>query len=586
MKRRVFSASMVLIILPLSIFTSVYTAGLFSNIQTHGTINYGNTLSVILRGVTITSDLNPSGNINAWVDSYVANHTYANSIVLTDMHQYGIWWYGYTFSKTSGRWMGWTFNQLKTLIDRFHYHGWKVGLGSTGVAWDNQEEYNYIKNNHKELAFTDANGMRATGISNPSNLEKNPSYGNVIPDFFKNFTTTDTTNNIPAGTRLIDLYTTRLKQMILDGLQWDFWFGADGWNGFNIQGYYWNTPTKSSCYSFSLQEEYEWGNWTSPSMLPSGWGTMTNIQKADAITQNSTRLNNWWYYWQTRFAQMYAQIRQAFIDVGRTGPFYLIGSADMSSEPAGGGNLSPTGMYNMSLLEKYNSVDYFYVDQEFTSLVRATYALGQEEAYVGALVKMQNPNLNPIIGLQPVDWLGNKRPLWEVKQSYLAQATNYVWFNGTRYRVSDPSIIMMQYPNRTGWLGWTKEEENELFNWIRAMVNILKNAEPVWLGPVYPIPNVKSGSLGTAWAGINFTFAQWVWTKNILNQPQYINQTMGTFLLDEALSDGGPQLQGLYNKMVNQLWGTGKLNLWYYECRGMDWTIGKVWNGYDSAAGK
>lgn len=579
--RCVFFVILCLSLLMFSSFLAVADLIAQTNIPSSGFVYY-RFLTIILRNKDVQTGV-PS-NINNWVDSYVSNHSYATAITISDMHQYGVWWYGYSFKPSSGTWMGWTFVQLKTLIDRFHYHGWRVGLETTGIAWNSQQESNYIKNNHNELAFTDANGMRATGIDNSGNYEKNPGSGNVIPDWFAKFTSDDPTNGITAGSRLLDVYTARLKQMILDGLQWDFWFGTDGWNGFNLQGYNWNSATKSNCYSFGLQEENEWGNWTSASMLPSNWGSLNNIQRADAITQNSTRLNNWWYYWQVRFAQMYAQIRQVFIDAGRPGPFYLIGTADMSSEPENIGNLGPTGMWNMTLLDAYNSVDYFYDDVESTERVGANYAIGREAAYVGAVTKMQSSSIKPIIGLQPVYWTGIKRPVWEVKQSYLAQATNYVWYNGTRYRVSDPTIIMMQYPNDTGWLGWTKQEEDDLFEWIQKMAYLLKSAEPVWLGPVYPIPDLKSGTLGSSWAGINFTFSQWLWTRNIYNKPQFINESMGTFFLDEALGDSGPDLQGLYNRMVNEMWGTKKLNLWYYECRGMDWTIGKVWNGYGSEA--
>lgn len=531
-------------------------------------------LTIILRNVNLPQQGYVPPNITSWVNSFVANHSYATAVTISDMHSYGIWWYGYNFSKTSGTWMGWTFDQLKTLIDRFHYHGWKVGIETTGIAWYGQQEHDYITTEHPELAFTDADGSLATGVSTTG--QKNPGYDCVIPDPFAKFGTPDSAKNITAGTRLIDLYTTRLTQMIKDGLQWDFWFGTDGWNGFNNQGYYWNTATKSSCYSFSRQEENEWGNWTSAGMLPSNWASENITQRANDITQNSTRINNWWYYWQIRFAQMYAQIRQAFIDAGRPGPFYLIGTVDESSSPIGG-NLSPVGMYNLTLLAEYNAVDYFYVDQESVGYVGATYGIGREEAYVGALAKMQDPNINPIIGLQPVDWLGNTYPEWEIKESYLAQAINYVWYNGTRYRVSDPTIMMMQYPSGAGWLGWTQQDVNDLFNWIRAMANILQDAQPLWLGPVYPIPNTKSDALGMAWAAFNFTFAQWLWTNNVQNNPQYIDQSMGTFLMDEALGDSGPQLLGCYDKMVNQLWGTGKLNLLYYECRGMEWPVSYVW---------
>jgi hypothetical protein len=266
MKRQVFTIIAVCICITSNLFINPVNSATTATaiIQTNGTIsqNTSKELTVILRGICITN-LNPNTmNIATWVDNYVSIHSYATAVTLSDMHHYGIWWYGYNFSETQGTWMGWTFGQLKTIIDRFHYHGWHVGLETTGVAWTDQEEYNYITKLHPELAYTDANGYRATGIDNATNLTKNPGYNNVIPDFLAKFATDDPVNNITAGTRLIDLYNQRLSQMIQEGLEWDFWYGTDGWNGFTNQGYYWNSKTASSCYSFSLQEENEYAAWS------------------------------------------------------------------------------------------------------------------------------------------------------------------------------------------------------------------------------------------------------------------------------------------------------------------------------------
>lgn len=548
-------------------------------IYSQGTVEYDRDATIILRGIRIDS-FTPPQDIESWVDSYVANHQYAKAVTLSDMHQYAVWWYGYDFRSDSGTWMGWTFSQLRTLLDRFHHYGWKVGLESTAIAWEDQDEYYYVQR-HKEIAFTDANGMRATGIDDSLNFEKNPGRNKIIPDWFRNFT--DSLRGI-TNQRLIDVYTTRLRQMVLDGLEWDFWFGTDGWNGLNLQGYTWSLSNKNDFYSHSPQEQSEWGNWTSSSMLPQSWNTMDSIARANSIIDNSTRLNNWNSFWQTRFSQLYAQIRNALVNAGRPGPFYLIGTVDLSSEPGSSGNLSPFGMWNITMLSKCNAVDYFYVDVESTDRVGAKYAIGREAAYAAALAKMQDPTVEPIIGLQPVDWTGAKRPLWEVKQSYLAQATNHIWFNGTRHRVSNPEIVMLQYPDDTGWQGWSKEEEKELFNWIEAMAHILGDFTPLWLGPTYPIPDTKSGALGSAWSGINFTFAQWVWTTNIRDTPNFVDQSMGTFFLDEALGDSGSDLQSLSIRMLDELWSNDKLNLWYYECRGFDWTMSSVWGTYANKA--
>jgi hypothetical protein len=539
----------------------------FLSIPSHGKIEYP--LTVIIRGVG-EGQIGILGYSDpvAFANAYVANHSQATAVTIADMQIYGVLWYGYNFSMTTGTWMGRSFSFLKSMIDTFHSHGWKVGLETTAIAWDGQELYYYLQQN-PELAFTDANGMRADGVNNATNLEKNPGGDNVIPDFFANYTVADTANDIPVGSRFIDIYCARLKQMILDGLQWDFWFGTDGWNGFNLQGYHWNSATASSCYSFSLQEENEYGNWSGAILSPN-WNTENNTQRASDIIANSTILNQWDYYWQIRFSQMYAQIRQVFIDAGRPGPFYSIGTQDMSSEPASAGNLSPYGMFNVTLQAQYNSFDYYYVDQESTADIQSEYGIGRDQAYVGALVKMQNPNLKPIIGLELTNSAGGKgtRPLWDVEQSYLAQAVNYVWVNGAQYRVCDPSIIMMQYPSRnaaSGWTNYTQTDINNLFNFISSIASLLQNVQPVYLGPTYPISDHSSGSQGAAWWGINYTFAQWLSNDNVAYNPSYLNSNMGTLLLDSCESDTGSMLYGLSYQTVDQMWANNQLNLLFWD---------------------
>ncbi len=534
-------------------------------IQSSGSINPESTkLTVILRNTLLFAG--SKTEIENHVDTFVLNHPHVTAVTIMDMHQYGIWWYGYSFNKNDGKWMGASFIQIKTMIDRFHYHGWQVGLETTGIAWNNQEEYNYITKLHPELALTDANGFRATGIDDSIKLTKNPGYNRVIPNFFAKFATDDIVNNITKGTRLIDLYTNRLSQLIQDGLEFDFWFGTDGWNGFNMQGYYWNSPIASSCYSFDEQLEYEYGNW-SQAILPKNWDIMNQVQKANAIISNQTILDNWWFYWQNRFAEMYSQIRQVFIDTGRPGPFYTIGTVDASSLPQGG-NLSPTGMYNISLLTQYNAFDYYYNDVEGVEKAGATYAIGRESAYAAAIVKMQAPKAKLIIGLQFANI--ESFPSWTVKQQYLSQAINYIWHNGEIFRIADPTIVMIQYPSLTGYLGWEQEEIEEVFNWISKQATLLNTSKPVWLGPVYILANGYSGAEGNAWCGLNFSFAQWAWSNNLKNNPSFINTSMGTLLLDASLQDTGPQLIGNSEIVMNYLINN-KLNVWYWEVRG--WRI-------------
>jgi hypothetical protein len=577
MKTQLFAAIAVCIFLTSALFIDPVNSAtkVTAIIQTNGIITSSTStkLTVILRNIGVMGGAKEA--IETSVDTFVSNNRHITAITISDMHQYGIWWYGYSFSKTSGTWMGVTFTQLKTMIDRFHYHGLKVGIETTAIAWIGQEEYKYITTQHPELAFTDANGLRATGIDNAAALTKNPGTNKVVPNFFATFATDDTINNITAGTRLIDLYTTRLTQMIKDGLGWDFWFGTDGWNGMSNQGYYWNSATASKCYGFSTQEENEYGNWSSAT-LPPNWSSLNQVQKANAIINDQSFLNNWFYYWQIRFAQMYSQIKQAFINAGQSADtFHLIGTADTSSGPNNPGGLCAVGMYNMSLLAEFNAVDYFYTDQEWATPAGT---LGQNEAYVGALVKMQNPTLTPIIGIQPQDFRGGTYTLEQVKQAYLDQVINYVWFNGYRYRVAAPNIIMMQY----SFGDWSKQEIDNFFNFVQATCKLLANAEPNWLGPVYATPSSIS-AMGNAWYQMNWSFSQWAWTANLQNNPQYINSEMGTIILDEALQDTGPTLLGLDDVMIN-LWESGKLNLWYWENSGRDWGMSSVWAAKSTAA--
>lgn len=548
-------------------------------IHSYGEISYGvgdyPKLTVILRNVNMGMGI-PS-NITKWVDNYVAEHSYGTAVTLCDMHQYGVWWYGYSFSQSSGKWMGWTFSQLKTMIDRFHYYGWQVGLESTGVAWSGQEEYNYINNLHKELAFTDANGMRVTGSNNPSNLEKS---GTVVPDFFKKFTSDDPTNNIPVGTRLIDLYCTRLEQMIRGGLEWDFWFGTDGWNGFLWNGYRWQwTGSKSTTYSFSLQETDEWANDTTINR-PAEWYTWDNIQRADWIVNDSAARGDWFEYWQDRFSRMYAQIRQAFINAGRPGPFYTIGTVDLGSPEDEGGGLSPAGMFNLTKHAKYNSFDYYYVDVESDNYRGGSQSslsgygeLQTEQAFVTGVAKSMHPNIKTLIGLQAAHWSSSYHiPGWVIKQEYLAQAMTYVWYNGTRYRASDPTVIMLQYPAQRTYNSSLMRDD--VFPWIRKMAKILMDSEPLYLGPTFIVPMKQSGS-GISYRTVNFTFTQYAWVRNLADNPAYIQSDMGSIWIDlSAISESGFKLSGLTDRIA-ALFSSGNLSVIVYS-QGYAPTFGSV----------
>jgi hypothetical protein len=399
---------------------------------------------------------------------------------------------------------------------------------------------------------------------------------NIVLDWFAEYATPDAANNIPAGSELLNVYTARLTQMIKAGLGWDFWFGTDGWNGLNLEGYSWDSATASSCYGFSVQELNDYGNW-SRSILPSGWNPDRNVQMATEIIGNSATLNAWYQYWQIQFAQLYAQIKQAFINAGESASsFHTIGSIDDSTPESG--NLGADGMYNMTDLANAHAIDYFYSDQEGNWLFDASgqNMVGRDDALDAAYAR--GFGVQPIIGLQPVNALGAASPLWSVEQSYLQQAVNYIWVNGARYAVDNPNIIMMQYPSSSGFQGWTTSEINQLFSFIKSTAAMLKNANPAWLGPTYLQPDIMSGSFGDAVEGFNFSFAQWGMLSNVQNQPSHVISGMNNLLLDPegwatTMFNGVPALTGVSSQVMNMFVG-GQLNLWVYYSAGRGWQVG------------
>jgi hypothetical protein len=183
---------------------------------------------------------------NSDVDNFVTRYPDANGIIMTDTRNDFLAVLGYTGYSANKKWgsEGITLGQIKNAIDRFHYHGWKVIL-CVGFGWANagflksinDELWLYLNNTHRELNFANASGS-LRGVQGPDGTGLSDySY----PDYFANYTTPDAARNIPAGASVGELYATRLKQMISDGIQWDGWFGSDGWGGLNIEGFYWLT---------------------------------------------------------------------------------------------------------------------------------------------------------------------------------------------------------------------------------------------------------------------------------------------------------------------------------------------------------
>ena len=502
------------------------------------------------------------------VDKYVGEHPWGNAIMLTDGSDGILSIISYTGYDPTKAWVegkGPTYAQLKTVIDRFHYHGWKViySPGNTPTEWGNPWIWNYLTQEYPELIFMDGNGKRV-------GVEKT-NVATLIANFFANYTTDDIERNISAGSRLIDLYTNRLKQMILDGaFEWDGFFGVDGWNGltqsYGGQPYYWlwatnqpfNRPIGTNnvehWFDASYQSFSEWENssYVPMGFPPVGWETMSNIEKAVWARSNANL--EWWYYWQDRFAQMYAQIRQVFVDT--RAPEWFVGtilSQDPSSTWADNGGNNPVGMENLTAFGKYHSFDHYYIDCEAYNSYQQ-----RHQAYVAGLVKSKLPEAHAIIGtILDAWWIPAEK--WHWKQMFIALSQTYVWKDGTRYRAIDPTWLIVNTPSNTTWSD-EKWHGCEFAGWTKAMVSLMKaNIYPIWLGPVDVLPVYRGSQMYTS---INFTFAQFTDVMNIKDHPEYITEDWGTIVLDQVI-DAGIYATGIYSKVID-LFVRNKLNVIYH----------------------
>jgi len=535
-------------------------------LQSVGVISYPS-VTFILRYVWIGAMKTASD-----VDRYVAEHPWGNAILLTDGSDGILWVINYTgyepdkaYSKDNFGRLGPTYAQLKEVIDRFHYHGWKViySAANTPTKTGNPWIWNYINDTHRELAFTDGNGEKVGlegGGGNPSKK--------LIPNFFAKYATADLERNISVGERLIDVYTSRLKQMIQNGaFKWDGWFGVDGWNGFTggWSGNLWWLATTdqpwertigtsdNSCWvDASFQAIDEWANssYVPDGFPPANWAVWNNVERATWIRSNANL--EWWNYWMDRFARMYAQIRQVFVDT-RPPEWYVgtILSQDTSSTWADNGINNPAGMENLTAFAEYNSFDHYYIDCEWNDDL-----LQRRQAYVAGLVKSKIPEAHVIMGT------GLRETIWLSKQEILAQMQTYVWKNGSRYKAVDSSWVLIWSPTTTTWDDNTYHGQ-ELANWIVAMNQLFsQNIEPVWLGPVDVLSIYHRGN-GLGYPSINFTFAQFADVLNIKNHPEYVVPDWGTIFLDAIRAPGTGVALGIFD-WVLRLFATNQLNVLYH----------------------
>jgi hypothetical protein len=513
-------------------------------------------------------------------------------VVLGDFHIGGILQYPDQFNFTSGTWpgTGWTFNQLETLINQFHAHGWKVWWGGTAIAWNGQWEYNYITQQHPELAFCDANGYRADNINGGDPAGNTPGnktvgYNCLIPDFWAKYTTADTALNIPAGSRLIDVISTRLGQMIAAGLTFDGWYPSDGWNGFNMQGYNFPDGTNpADSYSFSLQEENEWatdsvsGFGLTSIGQPSGWPSWNMTQRANWVLNNNTASATWHEWWCYRFSKMYLQIKNAIVNNNPLPQdFYTMIGADGSDQWTSG-NLGGSGLLNFTMVANDQSIDRFDVDPENVWYASPKYSeMPKEDAYVAGLVKSKDVRLTPLIGIQETSWYDDQVavPEWNLEQQYLAQVQNYVWFSGIRYPACNTTDFCLQYPPANAPSGegvdwatssWNNTAVHNLFNWIDSLQSLYTNAAPLYLGPTVVNPYTYDGWSGNPCVeGINYTIAQWADIVNLHESTSYVNSEMGTICLDEtSLGESawyGQALTLAQENEILQMFTNGSLNI-------------------------
>lgn len=544
------------------------------NIPSSGTIRILSESTVILRG----SLPNPYQDMAAYVRNYVGDYTFCPHMIemCYDMGYVGILQYPEEFNSTYGTWSGFTWTQLQTLINAFHSYGWQVQLGMTGIAWNGQWMYNYIHTKHPELAFTDANGYRANDINggNPNgNVAGNKivGYDDLIPDFWANFSSADPSLGIANNSRLIDVIIAKLGQMIAGGLDWDGVALADGWNGFDIQGYtFGNTYPNwaaSGQYSYSYQEENQWANDSTsgyglPAIgQPSSWNSWNITQRASWILGNTTAKNQWYEWWCNRFSKMMLEFKDA-IENNNPNPqgIYTSMGADASSQ-WNSGNLGGDGLLNFTMVANDDSIDVFLPAYE-----NAPYSqMPAGQAYAASLVKTKDVRLQVAIGIIPDNWYyGNVPiPLGNMKQQYLSQAQSYTWYNGARYSTANNSVIFLDGAPDGSNSNVNQTAIQLLFNWINTVSPLFQNAQPVYLGPT--IVNSYGTTSQDQFLGINYSIAQWTDDFNLVKSSSYINATMGTLWL-EVNNFGNTyvpagQLPTSYQDVIDQMFANKSLNL-------------------------
>jgi hypothetical protein len=525
------------------------------------------------------------------VDWWVANHTWIKGgAVLIDVEDVApILWFnqpgynGYKFTTTQGTWStnGWSFQQLKTLIDRLHYHQVKVVLAILGFAKPKPDWasgiWEWISSTHRELFYTRRDGS-LYGISNNA-------YSYPAPlAWFKNFTSDDTASGAKAGTRLIDLFVTRLQDMIRAGLEWDGIFGSEGWGSVGV----WGGGASYQWIDASAQLINEWASAPSehhPSGFPpTGWNSWTNLQRAEWINSNANP--QFREYWGMRFARDFFKKQHDAIKAVRPSEsfFGVLFTPDDTwmdqSRESSWGGWSPDVGYNATYLAQYCSEPTFYYSTgnehchtggPYSEISQRE--MGKYNAYVAASIKSSNTNFHVVpMLIVGYDYIN---PLWIPKQTYLAQLQEYVWVNKTRYNAVDPTVVVVQYPDRYyfdgySWTGYFRPIWNELFDWIGSVLEYMKDASPQYLGPTYVFASTRNwaglveSTPGWGWRNsLNWTTAQWIESDQI--NSGNLNWTMGTVFLDRIwLDEVGQDVKSSVRTVISQAFSNGSLNVVVY----------------------
>jgi len=577
-KKQAFTAFIITAFIAAALFIQPSNAYLETSttIQSNGLITYTETqqtsLKVIVRNLgnpmpNWTNDIKE--NVDQWIQNYPWIEGGAVVIEVGDVAQI-LWfnqlgWQGHSFNTTYGvisNECPWTFDQLKTLIDRFHDHNVKVVLGIIGFAkpgwdWSNSDSWGWINNTHRELLFTHPDGSKY-GIENNQFTSPAPL------NWFANFTSDDLTSGAKKGQTLYDLFSTRLGEMIDAGLQWDGIFGSEGWGSVGIIG----GGSNSVWIDASEAAVDQWTNSPAlfhPKSFPPDWETYTLMQKITWIQNNAN--TDWRGYWGYRYAKdLFANVHDT-IQSRRPAQWFVgdIFSPDPSwMDPKRGatwGGWSPEVGYNSTWLGEYCSGDtyLYFIDTEtcYGGQLGEQAELAKFQAYTAASVKGSDPRFHTIIGMQLNQV--TKNPLWIAKQEWLAQAQNYVWVNGVRYSAVDKYYCMIQYPDLDN--GQLRSIWNDLFSWVNNMLNVMDNTTPVYLGPTY-FGGIRTWS-PQYWDfnNLNYTFSQWSFSDNYSNNPQYFNPQM-TALYIPATWYGiqGGSLSGWQNTVLNNF-ANGNINV-------------------------